>query len=509
MPTGNLPASGKALWEEVYQKAKKGSCKDSPDTEKCAAGSAWKAVKNAGWHKGADGQWTKSADFTEFSLTIRTAHFDEATQEMRWRADTSDTETDSYDDNMTLGLFSDFLYRIETVEKPPEHFCSDYWSGGIPYLSISHYHDQNGKAVPGIVDAVYVDGNVLKAKGRYFDTPLGRACFKAVCESLHGTPDKPVRVSIAFLDYKHEHKDSGVIFERKTLDDSCDECLKEALASILDGKESGGKRYLSGHLIHFAHTRVPVNKRTLMEVDRSMTTQKEDAESIIGEELAKELDEKEKALVGKSEVIENTNVLVIKTEEGKCPKCGKQMKDGKCPECSKEEVEEGCGDKKKKKAEYDFVQLESKVDKMLSILTAPEEPKPVHILDEVLGQFKNDFDSVMLSDTTVDEKLRSLQDPINAVGNTVISVVKAESKPVTPEKIESDKLNQLTELVTSLAQRMELISTQLNNPQVRHESVVTTSAVPQRRNISLPPELLAKKAESITPKLHDIIMKTV
>jgi hypothetical protein len=377
-------------------------------------------------------------------------------------------------------------------------FCSEFWSGGIPYLSVSHYDDLNGNGVPGIPDVVYVDGKILKAKGKYFDTPLGRACFKSVCESLHAAPEKPVRISIAFYDYMHRHKSTGIIFERKSLDDSCKECLREAVDKFLDGKESDGKEYLRGHLIHLAHTRVPVNKRTNMEVDRSMTTKLEDAESIVGEELAKELDEKEKSLVGKSEATPS-DALVIKAESEKCPDCGKELKEGEKHSC------EG----KKKKAEYDFAQLESKVDKMLSILTAPEEPKPVHVLDESLSQFKNDFDSVMLSDTTVDEKLRSLQDPINVVGNTVISVVRAESKPVTPEKVESDKLNQMAEAIATLAQRMELISTQLSNPQVRHESVVATPATPPRRSISLPPELLAKKAESITPKLHDIIMRTV
>lgn len=445
-----------------------------------------------------------NSDVAEFSLTIRKAYFDEATQEMRWRADTSDTETDSYDDNMTLELFSDFLKRIENAEKPPEHFCSDYWSGGTPYLSVSHYHDQNGVGVPGIVDAVYVDGNVLKAKGRYFDTPLGRACFKSVCESLHSQVEKPVRVSIAFLDYKHEHKDSGVIFERKVGDESCKECLKEALARILDGKESGGKRYLAGHLIHFAHTRVPVNKRTLMEVDKSMTTQVEDAASIVGEELAKELAEKEKELVGKSEATVDDG-LVIKAEAGKCPKCGKAMKDGKCPECDAEEVEEGCG-KKKKKADYDFDALEVKVDRLLSIAEAPKEVAPVHVLDETFAQFKSDFDSVMLADTTAEDKLQTLQASINAVGNAVVSVVRSQAKPISPEKAEQNQLSQLAEVVASLAGKVELLSTQIANPQVKHE---VTQAVPQRRSLSVPPSLIAKKTESLTPTLHDIIAKSV
>jgi hypothetical protein len=55
-------------------------------------------------------------------------------------------------------------------------------------------------------------------------------------------------------------------------------------------------------------TRVPANKRTKMEVERSMTTKKEDATSIIGEELAEEIDVMAK-MVGKSEA------LVVKTED--------------------------------------------------------------------------------------------------------------------------------------------------------------------------------------------------
>ena len=53
MPTGNLPPEGKALFEKVYESAKKSStCKDSGDRmDECAARVAWTAVKNAGWKK--------------------------------------------------------------------------------------------------------------------------------------------------------------------------------------------------------------------------------------------------------------------------------------------------------------------------------------------------------------------------------------------------------------------------------------------------------------------------
>jgi len=440
------------------------------------------------------------SDMAEFSLTIRKAYFDEKTQEMRWKADTSDTETDSYDDNMTLELFSDFLHRIETAEKPPEHFCSDYWSGGTPYISVSHYHDQNGAGVPGTVDAVYVDGNVLKAKGRFSDTPLGRACFKSVCESLHNMTEKPVRVSIAFLDYKHQHKSTGTIFERLSDETRCKECLQEAVAAIIDGEKPQGKRYLAGHLIHFALTRVPVNRRTLMEVDKSMTTQIEDAESIVGEELAKELAEKEKE-VGKSEF------LVIKAEDGKCPKCGKELdENGKCPECDKEEETE--------KADIvdpvvdSFAPLHEKLDRMLSLLMQEPEPIPSHPLDSVFAQFKQDFDSVMLADTTIDEKLRSLQDSINAVGGEIVRVVRSEAKPVSEAKAEADKFDQLTGIVEGLAQKIELLSTQVSTRSTVTENT-NAPIIPARRGLSVPPQLVAKKVESITPKLHDLIQKSV
>lgn len=311
MPTGNLPAEGKRLWEEVHDKALKGSCKGNSDPEKCAAGSAWTAVKNAGWHKGADGQWRKKANLQEFSFTIVKAAFDKATQEMRWVATASDTVEDSFNDSMTPELFQSFLNRIENNEPAPESFKSDFWQGGMPYLSISHYPDLNGKAVPGDVRQVYIDGKYLKAKGTYKDNPLGRACFKAINNDLYNpersTAQDKVRISIAFLDWKHKHKSNDFVFERKSLDDMCPECLIELIRG-----EYPGKLYLDGQLVHLAHTRVPVNKRTDitpdMEVDRAMTTRKDDAASIVGDELADELDGEAK-VVGKSEAV------VVKSEE--------------------------------------------------------------------------------------------------------------------------------------------------------------------------------------------------
>lgn len=301
MPTGNLPASGKSLFEKVYNASKKAG-----DSEEVAAKKAWAAVKNAGWHKDKEGKWVKEAQLTEFSLAIKRASFDPKTGERRWKADTSDIDDDSYDDSMSLDLFKSFISRIESKERPPEEFCSEFWAGGMPYVSVSHYPDLNGEAVPGMPEAVYIDGKFFKAKGLMFDNPVGRAAWEALKKDQEEKSENPVRVSIAFLDYKHQHKSNGYIFERKDMDeDFCPECFKELLKG-----EYAGRKFLDGHLIHLALTRVPVNKRTLMEVDRSMTTRKEDAESIIGEELAEEI-EQQASLVGKSEA------LVIKAEDVK------------------------------------------------------------------------------------------------------------------------------------------------------------------------------------------------
>src|SRR4030042_5738979 len=122
MPTGNLPSEGKALFEEVYQKAKKGSCKGD---EECAARTAWSAVKGAGWSKDKDGNWHKTKSLTEFSMRIDRASYDKATGERRVRIVASDTDEDNHKDSMSLELFSDFVERIKSGEEPPPEFTSD------------------------------------------------------------------------------------------------------------------------------------------------------------------------------------------------------------------------------------------------------------------------------------------------------------------------------------------------------------------------------------------------
>jgi len=231
-------------------------------------------------------------------------------------------------------LYNDFINHITLGTQPPEEYRSDFWKGGMPYVSLSHYPDLNGDAVPGMTESVWIDGDRFKAKGSFLATPLGEACFKAVKLDTSGPPHPigPVRISIAFLDYGHIHKSNNFKFIRNDEEDYCEECLKEFM-----NMSGVGKRYIKGHLIHLAMTRVPMNERTDMEVEKSMTTRKEDALSIVeDEELIEPIEEKAK-LVGKSE-------LIIKADEVEEAKHGKED----MPMHDEEEDDEEEAKKKKK-----------------------------------------------------------------------------------------------------------------------------------------------------------------
>lgn len=277
----------------------------------------------------------------DFGFTIVKATYDERTGKHKFLAVASDTQPDSYQEAMSLELFRDFIRRVDTQEPPPDVFCSAYWKGGMPYISISHYPDLNGAGAAGVVKELFVDGDRLKAKGEFFDTPLGNAAFQAVSRSIVGDPpEKRVRISIAFLDWKHKH--GNFLFTRSGLTDRCPMCVENA----------GDKVYLGGHLVHLALTRVPVNTRTAIEAMevKSMTTRKEDAASIVGEELAAELD-KEASLVGKSEALivkgkeddetDDTPEEECLEEDGKCKKKKMQKKSEAGEEVAKNDVPGG------------------------------------------------------------------------------------------------------------------------------------------------------------------------
>lgn len=245
----------------------------------------------------------KSLPVVEMSMSIIKASYNKTDSNPRkWRAVGSDTESDLYNEKMSPEIFSDFVYRIEQGIPIPEVFretiCEESWCGGMPYLSIAHYKAGQGQRnVPGLVESLYVDGSKLKATGILYDNAMGRKVFDELCDDLYlkseNDPDHlPIRISIGFLDLEHKHefldkeKDPDFIFTRRSVGQICPLCAKGI----------GGKIYMKGQLVHLALTRVPVNPRTEMAAEIEMTdpivTKKDDAASIIGEDLVDELDER-------------------------------------------------------------------------------------------------------------------------------------------------------------------------------------------------------------------------
>ena len=204
----------------------------------------------------------------------------------RWFATSSGIKRDQYNERMSVELFDDFIRRIEEKEKPPEMFMSSAWQGGLPYLGVAHYLDLDGFGIAGDTEQVWRDRTVFKAKGTFRDTPLADASYNAIDNDIKNrvAPENRVRVSIAFVDWGHEHEGQGH-FERKSLIDRCGYCEQDI----------GEKIYRKGHLVHFAQTRRPAYLETEIQLEaRSMTKSKrqDDATSIVGEELADEMEAK-------------------------------------------------------------------------------------------------------------------------------------------------------------------------------------------------------------------------
>jgi hypothetical protein len=266
-----------------------------------------------------------------------------------WFATASGVKEDAYGERMSVDLYHDFVDRMEKREPVAAPFGSDFWNGGMPYLSIAHHLDLNGAGVVGEADDMWVEGDVFKAKGTFADTELADAVFRAIQEDkAKNVPDEQqVRISIAFLDYGHSHEGFGT-FSRKSMSDTCQFCS----TGVKD------KVYRSGILIHLAVTRIPAYTDTAIDVvERAMSTTDKsnsrfnDAASIVGPEKAAELEELSAELVGRSGKNVDANAVVIKSEDD-------MKKDDKEAEVEDVEEEDVVEDKKEDEeedtAEYKF-----------------------------------------------------------------------------------------------------------------------------------------------------------
>jgi len=231
----------------------------------------------------------------------------------RWYATSSGVKKDLYGERMSVSLFDDFVRRIDEGEQAPLPFTSKAWEGGPPYLGVAHYLDLDGDGIIGVTEKVWKDGKVLKMKGTFNDTPMAKAAFGAIRKDRSDkTPDENrVRVSIAFVDWGHQHNHDkkALPFARKSMSDQCMYCE----AGV------GDKEYMAGHLVHLALTRRPAYPETEIVAleERSMSKRRDDAASIVGEELADELEARSKKLVGRSDGESvAAGAVVIKDDSG-------------------------------------------------------------------------------------------------------------------------------------------------------------------------------------------------
>ena len=255
------------------------------------------------------------ASLTQRHLFINRVSEDPQTGVRRWYSTSSGIKRDLYDERMSRGLFKDFVKRIENREIPPEPFVSKAWNGGLPYVGIAHYLDLGGDGIAGKADKVVVDGTHLKMRGTFENNTLGNAAYDAIKHDIDRktSPDERVRVSIAFVDWGHEHEGIGQ-FVRKSLMDRCTFCEQGI----------GEKIYRKGHLVHLALTRQPAYPEADIQLEvKSMSRRKQDAASIVGEELAEDLEKKSEALTARSADIDPNAVVirqdgedVVEEEEG-------------------------------------------------------------------------------------------------------------------------------------------------------------------------------------------------
>lgn len=316
-----LPQAAKQLWVGTFNGVLD-SCEGS--TQECderAARVAWDNVKKK-YRKTRQGKWvrmTTKADVDESidmqilsddGLIVR-AEFIISKASLsqdgirRWACTASDTGQDRANESATLTLFQDWIDRIQnniTVPWLPK-------SPGMPFLGLSHYPDLGGYGEAGVAVKMYIDGDVFKASGVFYNDdshPLGEPLFEAIRQEKalvkKGEIDNPIRISAAWFDVCHSHGD--FIFTRRSLADKCPLCK---------AGQTDGKRYLRGQIDHFAATRVPMNPRTSIDIltEKSMPTRKDDALSIISdEELVEGLDQRAR-LTGKSEATEDGDPILI------------------------------------------------------------------------------------------------------------------------------------------------------------------------------------------------------
>ena len=154
-----------------------------------------------------------------------------------------------------------------------------------------------------------------------------------------------------------------------------------------------------------------------------MTTQLEDAASIIGEENAEKLE----AL--KAEMKSEATELVVKAD---------------AEEAEKEEEEVSDAEEKSET-----------VEEVVELSDVKEQPK--HILDGAMGIFLASYDEVAKSNLGYKEKLQQVQDAYASLGEAV----KSSFMP-TPEEQKVEELGELKSLMVQMSEQLQSVTQELS-----------------------------------------------
>lgn len=312
-----LPAKARDIWEAAYEAAQK----DGHNEER-AAKIAWGAVKRAGFHRSEDGAWSKM-DLAQFYITKASKGRDGV---MRWAATVSEFSLDRQGDEMTPQFIKAAVAQIDAGLRPAPVLCISHIDHGKP----------SDSWVAGDVTDLYIDGDKPKAKGTFRDTPLGQAAFEAVRKDWRDKVphNERARISMGFF------ADQVQPLELKT----------DNGASLL------GRRFMSGWVKHLAITRVPVVQTTNITAEMELKamaprTKKQDAATIVGEELAEELVD----LAVKSDLEADTPDMILKKDKpgaagkGKPRNVADDEEEETTGQLPPEEVEDGEEEEAKKK----------------------------------------------------------------------------------------------------------------------------------------------------------------
>lgn len=291
-----LPKAAKTLWVDTFNGVLENCEGTTEECDKSAARIAWDQIK--GKYRKVKDQWIlrKSEAYQDVLLTITKASL-QPDGSVRWQAVASDTGKDRAEERTSIELFQDWIDRVTYKADIPYLPAPK-----MPFLGVSHYPALDGYGEAGITRRMYIDGNAFKVNGVFnSDRATGKELLGEVKAELAlikkgDQLEKPIRISAGWWDIEHYHEDSNFLFTRQALTDKCPLC---------EQGQTSDKIYKAGQLDHFAATRVPMNPRTNLKLEeksmaKAKITRREDAESIIGPDLAEEM-ERRARMVGKAD----------------------------------------------------------------------------------------------------------------------------------------------------------------------------------------------------------------